>query len=517
MKPKRILTMKVIAKMKYCVMCLVATLMGTAASMGQERDGPVDRAEVEGVEVLTRGPVHEAFAGTIAFDPEPGVVVTKPVPEPIEELPPDQKPAGDNVAWIPGYWGWDDERDDFVWVSGIWRSVPPGRQWISGYWATSTKDSQWTSGYWADSQASEVEYLPEPPQTVEEGPNVAAPSADHSWLPGCWIWQQNRYVWRPGYWAIAQQNWVWNPSHYVWTRRGYVFVDGYYDYPVARRGILFAPVYLNASVYKQRGFSFSPRTVINPTVFAAHLFSRPSFGHYYFGDYYGNNYAQSGFSPGFSLSIGRSGYDPLFAHQNWNHRNDGQWNQRVETEFAYRRDHNEARPPRTWADQLQIRLRNGESRDESLEVAATMDELAKRKESNLRLQPMAQREREQYGQNAQQVREAREERRQLEADAVNSSAARTRDSKAPNRGRLPKTSIVSPRGDRLPEDQIPPKAFDAPQPDHKIQPEPRRPRKNGESGKRNSDAPKKDAKPDNSPATPGKSQPENSQPKKRPE
>ena len=37
------------------------------------------------------------------------------------------------------------------------------------------------------------------------------------------------------------------PAHYVWTPRGYVFVDGYYDYSVARRGVLFAPVYFNSA------------------------------------------------------------------------------------------------------------------------------------------------------------------------------------------------------------------------------------------------------------------------------
>ena len=263
--------------MKSYVYCLIAALLGTAIAWGQDRGGPLDRPAVEdGVEVLTRGPVHEAFAGTITFDPEPGVIVKRPAPEPIEELPPEQKPTGDNVAWIPGYWAWDDERDDYLWVSGIWRSLPPGRQWITGYWGTSAGDSQWTSGYWADAQASEVDYLPEPPQTVESGPNIEAPSENHTWLPGCWIWQQNRYAWRPGYWSTAQQNWVWNPPHYVWAPRGYVFVDGYYDYPVARRGVLFAPVYFNSSVYAQRGYSFSPRTVINPAGFAAHLFLRPS-------------------------------------------------------------------------------------------------------------------------------------------------------------------------------------------------------------------------------------------------
>ena len=57
------------------------------------------------MEVLTRGPVHEAFAETITFDPEPGIVVPKAPPEPIEEVAPDQRPAGANVTWIPGLLG----------------------------------------------------------------------------------------------------------------------------------------------------------------------------------------------------------------------------------------------------------------------------------------------------------------------------------------------------------------------------------------------------------------------------
>ncbi len=104
-------------------------------------------------------------------------MVPKAPPAAIEEVPPEQRPEGANVAWIPGYWGWDDERNDFLWVSGIWRALPPGRQWVPGYWGKSGQGFQWTSGYWADAKVSEVEYLPEPPATVEVGPNIAAPSA----------------------------------------------------------------------------------------------------------------------------------------------------------------------------------------------------------------------------------------------------------------------------------------------------------------------------------------------------
>jgi len=120
--------------------------------------------------------------------------------------------------------------------------LPPGRQWVPGYWGKSAQGFQWTSGYWADSNVTEVQYLSEPPATAEAGPNIAAPSPDSTWLPGCWVWQNGRYAWRPGFWATVQPNWVWTPAHYVWAPRGYVFVDGYWDYSIDRRGLLFAPV-----------------------------------------------------------------------------------------------------------------------------------------------------------------------------------------------------------------------------------------------------------------------------------
>ena len=181
----------------------VVTQFGVGVGPSQIRAAPSEGiAPDDGIQILTRGPIHEAFAETIVYNPTPGIVVAKTPPAAIEEVPPDQRPEGANVAWIPGYWGWDDERNDFLWVSGIWRALPPGRQWIPGYWGGSGQGSQWTSGYWADAKASEVEYLSEPPATVESGPNVAAPSADDSWLPGSWVWQQSRYAWRPGYCII---------------------------------------------------------------------------------------------------------------------------------------------------------------------------------------------------------------------------------------------------------------------------------------------------------------------------
>src|SRR5947209_20548070 len=62
----------------------------------------------EGVEVEARGPVHEAFAEPYTPRPEASPVVPQQPPDPVEEMPPDQRPEGADVRWIPAYWAWDD-------------------------------------------------------------------------------------------------------------------------------------------------------------------------------------------------------------------------------------------------------------------------------------------------------------------------------------------------------------------------------------------------------------------------
>ena len=47
-------------------------------------------------------------------------------------MPPDERPEGD-VVWIGGYYAWDDDRGDYMWVSGCWRTKPAGKEWVPGY------------------------------------------------------------------------------------------------------------------------------------------------------------------------------------------------------------------------------------------------------------------------------------------------------------------------------------------------------------------------------------------------
>jgi hypothetical protein len=405
---------------RFCLIAAAGFAAGVAwnqeASAQLPPPAPQAGAFDEGVQVLTRGPVHEAFAEAVSFDPQPGLIIPQRPPDPIEESPPEHRPAGEHVTWIPGYWAWDDERNDFLWVSGTWRALPPGRQWVTGYWGQSSRGYQWISGYWADAAAEEIEYLPEPPTTVETGPNIAAPSADHNWIPGCWVWQQNRYAWRPGFWAAAHQDWTWIPAHYVWAPRGYVFVEGYWDYSVARRGVLFAPVYFQSRVYTQRSYSYSPRTVISLSALASHLFVRPSYQHYYFGDYYGSSYARSGYYPSYSFHSSRSGYDPLYAQQRWQHRDDNQWEQRTQAEYQRRREQEAARPPRTWEEQ-QIRMRQEASRNErSFAVGESLEQWTKSPDNSQQFQPLTNEERRELALRWQAARKFTEERQQWETN-----------------------------------------------------------------------------------------------------
>lgn len=310
-------------------------------------DAPAVAQDVpEGVEILTRGPVHEAFAEPVVFDPEAGLVVGQEPPAAVEELPPDQKPEGDDVVWIAGYWAWDDTRDDFLWVSGIWRKLPPGRQWIPGYWAKVDEGFQWVSGYWAPLEQDEVEYLPTPPQTLEVGPNTPAPGDEYVWNPGYWSWYEQRYAWSPGSWVQTQPNWIWIPPTYRYTPIGCVFVPGYWDYIVADRGMLFAPAYFGPAYFAQPAVVYRPSIVINVAILTDFFFCRPSYNHYFFGDYYGFSGAGQPYMPWFAFHQTRRGFDPIYA---WSAaRYDRGWTTVVREQYYERVVQTSYRPPHTF-------------------------------------------------------------------------------------------------------------------------------------------------------------------------
>jgi hypothetical protein len=287
---------------------LLLGLPWTTSAQGQET-----QYEVQGVEVLTRGPVHEAFAGMVTFNPEPGIVVTQAPPQYIEELPPEQRPSGDNVTWIPGYWAWDDDTEQFIWISGVWREIPPGQRFVPGYWEEAGTGYRWVSGFWTSAQAESIAYLPPPPESLDLGPSSGSPGEEYFYTPGVWLYQGSTYRWRPGYWQPHVVNWVWIPARYVWTPSGYVFCAGFWDRLFEARGVAFAPVCFARPIYRQPLYVYRPICrIITDVNFYVHLFVRPSYGHYYFGDWYGDRYAQRDYCAWVDYPRRYRGYDPLY-------------------------------------------------------------------------------------------------------------------------------------------------------------------------------------------------------------
>ncbi|HWG43353.1 MAG TPA: hypothetical protein VN688_11260 [Gemmataceae bacterium] len=339
---------------------LLGVLLITQATAQEEALPPPPPAAPtpqDGVDVMARGPVHEAYAEPTETRPQPSPLIEKQPPAPINELPPDQKPDGDNVQWIPGYWSWDQDQNDYLWVSGFWRTPPPGRQWMPGTWQQVEGGWHWVAGFWATAGQEEAQYLPTPPPTLDQGPSVPAPQANSSYVPGCWIHRESRYWWRPGFWVGYHPGWVWIPAHYVWTPAGCLFVEGYWDHPLEQRGLLFAPVRLAARLLGRPRWFYTPQYVVQPDFLMGALFVHPANRHYYFGDYFAARYQRAGFVPWIDYRIGRSVFDPNFAYYRHTYAGYGTWERGLRDLYTARIRGDIARPPITLVQQNQV-IRN---------------------------------------------------------------------------------------------------------------------------------------------------------------
>jgi hypothetical protein len=409
-------------------------LLTPQVAPAQEKDVPPD----EGVTVLGRGPIHEAFAEPADKNPAATPVVPKKPSDPVPEEPPDQKPQGDNVEWIPGYWAWDQDKSDFIWISGVWRVPPQGRKWAPGHWTQVTEGWQWVPGFWMDEKQENTQYLPEPPASLDNGPQSTAPDENSFYVPGTWLYQDSSYAWRPGYWFPAHEGWVWNASCYRWTPAGYVYVNGYWDYPLANRGIVFAPVYFDRPLWQTSGWFYRPRFALDLAtegIFAS-LFVRPGYGHYYFGDYYDARYLNAGFWPWYSYGYHR--YDPFFAYHSWTNRSDPNWVTGLRSSYMDRRNGVQPRPPQTYSAS---RAGAPAGRSAQPQLIAPLSQLAAR-------QPMTKLSPAQITEHratAQRFQEASSQRVQKESAA----AAAPRPA--------PKAPVVAPPGRTTP----PPKAQEA--------------------------------------------------------
>ncbi|WP_319408370.1 hypothetical protein [uncultured Desulfosarcina sp.] len=431
--------------MKPAMMIVMAIILAAATVTEAAEQAPPIPAE-EQPEVLTQGPVNEAFAQPFNLEDQTGLVAPTAPPADIEEVPPPERPAGEQFAWVPGYWGWDSDRNGYIWVSGCWRAVPPGMSWVPGYWAPSAEGWQWVAGFWTPAGNKEIDYLPPPPALTDVEPPGPPPSPDRIWVPPCWYWYHGQYRRRPGYWIAGQTNWVWMPSHYVWTPRGYVFANGHWDYSLGRRGVLFAPIYFPRPLYARPGFSYALSIAVDIGNLQFGLFTRPQYSHYYFGDYYDSAYIGIGIFPRFEVERRRTWYDPIYVHDRWRHRKDEpQWAKHERQEYDRRRADKMLRPPKTYREMERRVSKMPETRRKNFEIAAPMTRIVRKKKTFTfkQNQPEA---RQQISRHSNDVHQFVKERSRWESQGAGRQSGRSGMWPVPSAGRSEIASPAKPKG-----------------------------------------------------------------------
>jgi hypothetical protein len=383
-------------------------------------------------EVLTSGPVHEAFAEPVNLQVQGGIVAPNPPPPNIEEVPPPQRPTGEQFVWVPGYWSWDSDRNNYIWVTACWRAAPPNMYWVPGYWSPAPGGWEWVAGFWTPAGSQEIEYLPAPPPFDDMQSLGAPPSPDHIWVPPCQYWYQGHYVRRTGYWLQQQPGWVWVPSHYVWTPRGYIFAAGHWDYALERRGMLFAPVYFPPAVYARPRFSYSPSIIIDIGILRVSMFAYPRYSHYYFGDYYDDAYLRVGIYPCFESQRIHTWYDPIYVYDRWHNRHtEPRWDEHERHEYDVRRADKDLRPPRTYREMEAREARLPEPQRRNFPIAQPLTVAVTNKAASMKFERINAKAQQKIVKQETEVHKFREERNRLEAPAVSQKAVQSAERKAP--------------------------------------------------------------------------------------
>ena len=385
--------------------------------------------EDDAIEVLTRGAIHEAFAEVVPYEPQPGIIVDKQPPAPIDELVPEVRPEGDDYVWIRGYWAIDEELNDFYWVTGVFRRLPPNQQWVDGYWLAGQAEDgsdawQWIGGFWTPVDTGELQYAERPPASLEMGPSSPAPGDDYFWVNGTWTYQTSGHSWRPGFWCAYRPGWVWVPARWTWTPGGYLYLDGFWDYPLDTRGHVYCPIYYRRPIYLARGYRYTPRYLLGSSRLLLHLWIRPGYCNYFFGDYYGDFYARRYYrSDVFHRRF--YGYDPIFAYNNCRYRLAGvNYVHRLSGWHNYFDKHNDFRPRRTLADERRfVASHAGHRHLNQARLADDLREVTRRGDGDRSFVRLSDEQRTAANRDSLRSREVTEARRRVETEA----AARFRD------------------------------------------------------------------------------------------
>jgi hypothetical protein len=248
---------------------------------------------------------------------------------------------------------------------------------------------------------------------------------------------------------------VWVPAHYVWTPCGCVFVEGYWDYTLRDRGLLFAPVRLDFRVCFRPRWFYRPSFVVYDNCLYGALFIRPGFSCYYFGDYFDVAYRRAGFVSWVDFRMGRGGFDPLFTYYRWQNRGDRRWEVDLRGLYVARFNGTAPRPPRTFVQQTtliqNLAVTKNVTHVTNVTVVAPLSQVNR---SVVKLQPVPKEKQLEAHQHAQLLREASRQRSQVEVQVLAKNPAPLKATDAPHVAKMdlprPPTVVHPPTTGRTP-------------------------------------------------------------------
>ena len=231
--------------------------------------------------------------------------------------------------------------------------MPPDHRWVPGHWQQVQNGWQWVSGFWAPEGLQAVNYLPPPPQSIEAGPSTPAPDATSSYVPGCWVFQQQRFLWRPGFWMPFQAGYG-GRRPATCGRRSAVSSTRATGTIRSETAACSLPRWRLSVGLLGRHWTYTPSYVVQPDFLLGALFVRRGTRHYYFGDYFEPRYARSGFVPWVDYRVARNVPDANFAYYGHAFHGNPGWAKGLRQLYVARANGTVPRPPRTLVQQNQV-------------------------------------------------------------------------------------------------------------------------------------------------------------------
>ncbi len=242
-------------------------------------------AEASNYQTL-EGIAHEAYLMSIG-DTVTLESVKQTPPQPVTEHVPE--PTVEGAVWIPGYWSLDIERQDFIWVGGVWRKPPPEHKWVPGYWKRFPTGWVRLPGFWNQTEKKRLEFIEQAPPTPIEEETGQSPEEDYFWAKGHWTFDKEtqEYQWSNGRWERLDPNWILVPAHYSWRPGGYVLIPAYWDWTLEERGIPYASIFVPKS--NRSHVVYEPTIAIDPSIVTRRAFFwYPNYSYFFAHDNYFN-------------------------------------------------------------------------------------------------------------------------------------------------------------------------------------------------------------------------------------